>query len=207
MYQTLKFMKSLMRPEFSKMSYEQLSAAYQQENNESIIAEVFVRSFQMILTFSKKYFIKGEEASSYSLFIIAKTLQKYKPGKNKYFTYLYQAIRNKFLYTNRKNHNGKNILNANPYHYNGNPVGQPDVPDILELERLDRRRVDPYRTVDFYLTFESLGLTEQELAYVNGILSGKSKKELAKELNISSIIMCELNQSLAFKLAALNNTY
>lgn len=206
MYQTLKFMKSLRRPEFSKMSYEQLSASYQQEKNESIIAEVFVRSFQMILSFSKKYFISSDEASSYSLLIIAKTLQKYQPGKNKYFTYLYQAVRNKFVYTNRKNHNGKNRVNVNPYYYCGNPVGQPDIPDTPELERLDKRRLDPYKAVDFFLTFESLGLTEQELAYVNGILSGKSKKELAQELNLSSIIISELNQSLAFKLAALNNT-
>lgn len=205
MYQTLKFMKSLRRQEFSKMSYEQLSSAYKQGKDESIIAEVFVRSFQMILSFSKKYFIGSDEACSYSLFIIAKTLQKYQPGKNKYFTYLYQAVRNKFLYTNRKNHNGKNRVNVNPYYYCGNPIGQPDIPDTTELEILDKRRLDPYKSVDFYLTFESLGLTEQELAYVNGILSGKSKKELAKELNLSSIIMCELNQSLAFKLAALNN--
>ena len=194
-------MEEAIDPKNKDLSYEELSLRYKANNEDSVLAEVFIRSFQLIIRLSKKYNLPEEDVCSNSLYIIHNSLIYYTPGKNKYFTYLCTALTNKCIYLCRKKYNSKNIIREKTiYTVVKEKEGDCDEFDIENFEC--ELVVDPYDEADFLLTYGCLNLTPEEKVYINGIILGKTKKEIADELSVTSTILNCIKDNLAIKIYA-----
>lgn len=193
MYDTYKFMKSFQDPKLACMTYEELSELYKVSPEQAIVAEVFIRAKQYINRCIITHKLPPEDVCSFALLIIHKSLTQYTPGKNKYFTYLCTALENKCVYLKKKKFNSKNRIQQNTISYvtKDKDVGV----EAFDLENLEELIIfDQYANSDFLLTYQSLNLTYEEKVFINGIILGKSKKEIAEDLSVScSVVNCIKN--------------
>lgn len=192
LFDTHAMMKSLITENTKELSIEQLAEVYRKTLNPSILADVYVRLYRLVISVSSSYFnLTDADVASYSLEVMDTCLQTYEPEKcAKFSTYFTTAFKNRLrtetqaLSTDKR----KAIFNSDSYEYtveNGWDMAANVEQDIINIME----------------DLQAHNLTDKELTYCNYLLQGYSNKEIAAKLQTSVMTLSNIRKNLRVKLA------
>lgn len=193
MYKTLQSLQTLIDPATMDMSYADIAKDYGASLNPSLLALAFHKMYALYIQASRGYYgLTSEDIASFALQELDYSLQSYKPERNIPFThYAVKVFTNRLREETISLSQPKRCANANCACF-----------EELE-EMLCYDEDSSYAEIEFLASLQQCNLTEAELTYCKGALSGYSSREIADELGVSMQRLCQLRARMRKKLSGL----
>jgi len=186
---TTNTMKRHRRESVKNTSLEQLSSMYRQKPNDYIIAEAFYKLSNLIYLNGNHYpHIESCDQASFALEKLQMCLLTYVPGStNKFSTYFCRVFKNKLREESQKLNYHKRCVMFNSSSLNSLVENGFDVVGDNDIQT---------RLLCLPNT-----LTDRELQYCKLLaMNYGSNKEIADELNVSVMTLCNMRRSIKYKL-------
>lgn len=219
MENTLKMFKSLDSKSLYKYTYEELCLQYKSNQNPQILANVFIRVYDLINKCASKFFIfSSNDVSSISVTTLDYCLQNFDNDYSaKFTTYYYSILYKKFntelksQYYNKRKAN--TIWNINIFPDTSSFCPKDDCDSIFEVVGADESIYDSSKDFETnlitYMTINnSTQLSDKEKQCCNYIMNSGHKcfkSEIAEALNISRPTLYSIFDSLNKKLKIILN--
>lgn len=207
MQQTYKMFNALRQPEFSKLTNEQLAAAYKETQNQAILAEMFCKNikwWQSIITHSLFNPIEKTDKVSYCVERIHSAMLTYN-GSTKFITYATRVIQIK-LYQQLEHLSycgrGEVVLSLEGLAEAANSNSSRK--ELFE-GNFDAPQKDLFKAAEIKYDLEQTNLTEKEKAVCVEILydSKISNTDIAAHIGVHRHTVEHIKKSLQVKLSYL----
>lgn len=200
MYETYKMMQAARKTEMADLTYNELVALYQQNEDGSVFAEIFCRLYTLIVRKSQKYpALIMEDKVSYALYTLAKAIRTYNLEKapSKFVSYAMLCIEREFISSyHSQNSESRKIQYFTSVESDASDEESRPIEKMYE----DTRSKNAFDNVDFELVYKDLDLTESEMFFIEGVLKGMSSVEIAAAWGVTPARIHIIKDSLRKKL-------
>lgn len=171
---TLETMKSIISDEFKDLDYEQLALRYQSTLTPSILAQAFVRLYNLIYKQTKKYWgLTDADYASFALEELDNALLAFVPGRGQFLPLYMSYLRNRYRNETVALTMQKRSINSNAESYE----------QLVELGNI-KDTSEEYNPTIFDVIM-GLGLTPRQKEYCLLASRGWDNRSITKKLGVS----------------------
>lgn len=195
MENTLKLFNSIKTYELNNLQMEQLSEAYVEGLNPSILATAFSKCYKLIISISKKYYgLTSHDIASFSVEVLDFCLQSYVPGKASFTTYFSKVLSNRFRQETESLSTAKRKV---VFHSSSLEA---IIEEGFEPEDIHTKVSTLDDIIDCLLDFD---LNPRELEYCTLLLADYKNSEIAEMLEVSVMTLSNIRKRLRRKMLPL----